>query len=128
MKKLERILIVDDEEDIITIAVMALEALGGYQVSTAINGQDFLDKVENVAPDLILLDVMMPAVDGPTALKKYIEENGDSAKPVVFMTAKTQRHEVESFLSLGAERVLAKPFNPATICTELEQIWADING
>lgn len=128
MKKLESILIVDDEEDIITIAKMSLEALGGYTVATAVNGQDFLDKVESVAPDLVLLDVMMPEVDGPTALKKYIEKYGDLAKPVVFMTAKTQRHEVESFLSLGAVKVLAKPFNPTSICGELEQIWADIHG
>ena len=127
MKKLEHILIVDDEEDIITIAVMALEALGGFQVSTAINGQDFLDKVDDVNPDLILLDVMMPEVDGPTALKKYLKDKGDVAKPVVFMTAKTQKHEVESFLSLGAKRVLSKPFNPTLICNELEQIWTEIN-
>ena len=127
MKKLERILIVDDEEDIITIAVMTLEVLGSYTVATAINGQEFLDTVEDFDPDLVLLDVMMPEVDGPTALKKYIAQYGDLAKPVVFMTAKTQRHEIESFLSLGAVKVLAKPFSPTSLCAELEQIWIEVH-
>ena len=128
MKNLEHILIVDDEEDIITIAQLSLQDLGGYKVSTACNGQDFLNKVESLNPDLILLDVMMPELDGPSALKQYREKLQEQAKPVIFMTAKTQRHEIDSFFSLGAIEVLSKPFDPMTLSGEIEQAWAKLHG
>lgn len=109
------ILYVDDEDDIREIAEMSLGLESSFRVTTAASGAEALEKAKDERPDLILLDVMMPGMDGPATLAKLKEDATISGIPVVFITARTQAHEVERFLSLGAVGVIAKPFDPMAL-------------
>lgn len=120
---LERILYVEDEPDIQAVAKLALEMVGGYQVLICSGGQDALDKVGGFAPDLILLDVMMPDMDGPTTLQKLRADGATEAIPVIFLTAKVQSSDVAHYQALGALDVIAKPFDPMWLAMQVRAIW-----
>lgn len=120
---LQRILYVEDEPDIQAVAKLALEMVGGYQVMICGGGQEALDNVSGFAPDLILLDVMMPGMDGPTTLQKLRADPATAAIPVIFLTAKVQPPEVAQYQELGALNVIAKPFDPMTLAEQVRQIW-----
>ena len=119
-----RVLIVDDEPDIRTIGELSLSAIGGWQVVQAASGAEALERLAADRPDLVLLDVMMPGMDGPTTLAKMRETEAGQHLPVIFMTARTQRSDVESYLELGAIGVIAKPFEPMTLADEIRNIVA----
>lgn len=123
MNELQRILYVEDEPDIRTIAQVALESVGGFMVRICASGEEALRELDAFAPDLILLDVMMPGMDGPTTLKLLQEKPGFEQTPVVFMTAKVQPAEIAQFKSLGALDVIPKPFDPMTLAEQIRQIW-----
>jgi two-component system OmpR family response regulator len=122
---IEKVLFVDDEPDIRRIAQLSLQSVGRWRAILAASGPDGLALAAAEKPDVILLDVMMPGMDGPTILTKLQSDPATSAIPVVFMTAKAQRHEVERFLRLGARGVITKPFDPMTLPTELRDILTD---
>ncbi len=123
MSTLQRILYVEDEPDIQVIARMALELVGGFQVHVSSSGEAALREVEAFAPDLILLDVMMPGMDGPSTLQALRALPGMGQVPVVFMTAKVQVNEVAQYCALGALDVIAKPFDPMTLSSQVRAIW-----
>jgi two-component system, OmpR family, response regulator len=123
MKPLKTILYVEDETDIRTIAKMALEAVGGFKVHACASGQEALAAAPTAAADLILLDVMMPGLDGPSTLKALRALPATAATPVIFMTAKVQPTEVSQYKALGALDVIAKPFDPMQISAEIRRIW-----
>lgn len=123
MKPLSRILMVEDEPDIQAVAQVALEAIGGFQVEMCSSGRDALDRVVPYSPDLILMDVMMPGMDGPSTLQSLRADPATSAFPVIFMTAKVQSHEIARFLDLGALGVISKPFNPMTLASTIRGLW-----
>ncbi|UCE77572.1 MAG: response regulator [Gammaproteobacteria bacterium] len=118
-----RILYVDDEADIRTIVEFALEDEEGFQLTLCESGQAALETVADFSPDLILLDVMMPGMDGPTTLQRLREMPALAATPVVFVTAKVQPHEVEHLKSLGAADVIAKPFDPMSLAEQIRATW-----
>ena len=120
---LSKILYAEDEPDIQSIAVMALEMMGGYTLKVCNNGQEALDSAEEFAPDLILLDVMMPSMDGPTALQEIRKIPTLVNTPVIFMTAKVQHQEIEAYKALGAIDVIAKPFDPMTLPETVKALW-----
>ena len=120
---LERILYAEDEPDIQAVAKLALEMVGGFKVLICGNGAETLEKVKDFAPNLILLDVMMPGMDGPTTLKHLRADPATASIPVVFLTAKVQAAEVAQYQALGALTVLAKPFNPMTLAAQVKQVW-----
>lgn len=120
---LERILLVDDEADIRQVARLALEALGGFQVRECASGLAAPRAVEDFAPQLILMDMMMPGQDGVETLKALRATPATSRVPVVFMTAKVQPQEISAFRSLGALDVIAKPFDPMTLAQTVRTIW-----
>lgn len=126
--KLERILYVEDEPDIQAVAKLALEMVGGFQVMICSSGQEALDKVEDFAPDLILLDVMMPGMDGPTTLQRLRADTVTAVIPVIFLTAKVQPTEVAQFQAMGALDVIPKPFDPMNLATRVRQIWEQSHG
>lgn len=107
-----RILYVDDEDDIREVATLALELDGHMTVRTCASGAEALEAAATWQPDLILLDVMMPRMDGPTTLSRLRNTPATANIPVVFITARTQAGEVEQFKAMGALGVLAKPFDP----------------
>ncbi len=125
MMKLQRILYVEDEPDIQVVAKLALEMVGGFQVMICSDGQQALDTVDSFAPDLILLDVMMPGMDGPTTLQNLRANPATASIPVIFLTAKVQPNEVAQYQALGALNVIAKPFDPMTLAAQVQKIWDD---
>lgn len=126
--KLERILYVEDEPDIQTVAKMALEMIGGFEVMLCDNGVQALAAVADFAPDLILLDVMMPGMDGPTTLLKLRANPATAAIPVIFLTARIQPPDAAHYQSMGALDVIAKPFDPMTLARQIRQIWSRAHG
>ena len=123
MKELTRILMVEDEPDIQAVARVALEAVGGFTVEMCSSGREALEKVGACAPDLILMDVMMPGMDGPSTLKALRDNPLTVGYPVIFMTAKVQSHEVARYRDIGALGVIAKPFDPMTLSSTVRSIW-----
>jgi CheY-like chemotaxis protein len=112
---MSRILYIDDEADIREVAEMALQLDPEFEVRTCPSGPDGLREAASWSPDLILLDVMMPGMDGPTVLHALRQKPETQATPVVFITARIQAHEVAALEALGASGVLAKPFDPMTL-------------
>jgi two-component system, OmpR family, response regulator len=123
-KPLERVLLVEDEPDIQAVARLALEAVGGLRVEICSSGEAALNAAPQFAPELVLLDVMMPGMDGPATLRALRALPETARTPVVFMTAKVQPQEVAAFLALGAADVIAKPFDPMTLADTVRNIWA----
>ena len=115
---------IEDDPDIQTVAQLSLEAVGGYEVETALHGEAGLQKVLEWTPDLILLDVMMPGMDGPTVLQNLRADPQTAHLPVIFMTAKAQAHEVAAYHEMGALGVITKPFDPMLLPQIVAQIWA----
>ncbi|HEY8938949.1 MAG TPA: response regulator [Cellvibrio sp.] len=122
-RELTRILYVEDDPDIQAIAMMVLETISGFTVEACSCGSEALQKAVAFNPDLILLDVMMPGMDGPETLKGLRGFPELEKTPVVFMTAKVQPQEVQAYLGMGAVGVIAKPFDPMTLAQELRDIW-----
>jgi CheY-like chemotaxis protein len=110
-----RVLHVDDEPDIREVVELSLSLDPDLTVRSCGSGGDALAAAAAWSPDLILLDVMMPMMDGPTTLTHLRQSPKTADIPVVFMTARAQPRELEHFVSLGAEGVIAKPFDPMTL-------------
>ncbi len=120
---LSRILFVEDELDIQMVARLALQDIGGFDVEVCSSGIEALERAREFLPELILLDVMMPAPDGPATLKALARQPETAAMPVIFVTAKVQSHEVEEYLRLGAIDVILKPFDPMALSDRVQEIW-----
>lgn len=117
-----KVVIIDDEEDIRSVASMSLGILGGIEVVEAEGGRDGIAKAAAEQPDAILLDAMMPEMDGPATLEA-LRNNPDTASiPVIFLTAKAIRSEVDKLMAMGAAGVLSKPFDPTTLATQVREI------
>lgn len=122
MSKIQSVLVVDDDRDIRRIAELTLRNVGGWTVLLAASGAEAVEVAGRERPDVILLDVMMPVADGPTTLARLRTSPDTLAIPVIFVTARVQQHEVARYLALGAVGVLAKPFDPMTLATQIEEI------
>ncbi len=122
-RPLQRILYAEDEPDIQEIAVMTLESIGGYTVKVCNNGREAVDAAASFQPDLLLFDVMMPGMDGTTALTEIHKLPGMAGIPVVFMTAKVQPQEITEYRTMGALEVIAKPFDPMALSETIQNIW-----
>ncbi|MDI1240172.1 MAG: response regulator [Polaromonas sp.] len=123
-KTLARILYVEDEPDIRMVAQMALEAVGGFTVIACPSGSEALAAAPTAQADLLLLDVMMPGMDGPSTLKALRALPATAGTPVIFMTAKVQAAEVAQYRELGAIDVIHKPFDPMELSAQISRIWA----
>jgi two-component system, OmpR family, response regulator len=121
--ELRHILCVDDDDDILEVTKLCLESIGGFRVTSRSGGADIVSVTEREKPDLILLDVMMPGVDGPSTLKLLQQATPPPRVPVVFMTARVQPTEVSEYLGLGAVGVVAKPFDPMRLSEQVASIW-----
>lgn len=123
---LERLLLVDDEPDIRAVAAISLEKVGGFQLDCASDGPAALAQARQTRPDLILLDVMMPGMTGLEVLAELRADEALATIPVVFMTAKVQQEEIESYLEAGALGVITKPFDPMGLPGELRALVAGL--
>ncbi len=120
---LNKILLVEDEPDIQAVAKLALEIVGKFTVEICNSGNEAIVKAPSFAPQMILLDVMMPGMDGPSTLQALRNLPQTASIPVVFMTAKVQPYEVAHYKKLGAVDVIAKPFDPMTLSSTINKIW-----
>ncbi len=116
------VLLVDDEPDIRKIGAMSLERVGKLEVRTAASGAEALRLARERAPDVILLDVMMPELDGPATLEALRRDPTTASIAVIFVTAKVQKHEIERWLAAGAIGVIRKPFDPMTLPNEVRAL------
>lgn len=117
------VLHVDDDEDILAIAKLALEVVGGLQIAQCNSGFEALEVARDRTPDVFLLDVMMPEIDGAETLKRLREIEACRDVPAVFMTAKCSSEDRERLMASGAAAVISKPFDPMTLSAEIVEIW-----
>ncbi|MES2253459.1 MAG: response regulator [Pseudomonadota bacterium] len=123
MNQLRHVLCVDDEEDIQEVVKLCLEMDGGLTIDTCAGGAEALVYLAHTTPDLILLDVMMPGMDGPATFAAMKAEGMDV--PVIFMTARVRGAEVSQYLEMGAAGVIPKPFDPITLASEVRRLWSE---
>lgn len=119
-----KVLLVDDEPDIRRIGELSLLAAPGWETVLAESGAEALELAAVHKPDVILMDMMMPGMDGLTTLTKLRENLDLKDTPVIFMTAKVQRNEIERYVGAGAKGVLHKPFDPMTLADEIKRLLA----
>jgi len=124
---MRKVLIIDDEDDIREVAALSLEAVAGWTVFTAPSGRDGIRVALEEQPDAILLDVMMPEMDGPTTFRGLQSDVRTRHIPVLLLTAKVQGVDQRRFASLGVKAVLFKPFDPLTLSGEMSSVlgWTD---
>jgi len=124
---MRRILIIDDEDDIREVAALSLEATAGWEILTACSGAEGIDIAIVEQPDAILMDVMMPGVDGPTTFARMQQTPAISQIPVLLLTAKVQGVDQRRFAGLGLAGILFKPFDPITLADQISTAlgWAD---
>lgn len=119
---IQKVMMVDDEPHIRRIGELSLRGVGKWQVVLAGSGKEAIELARREQPDVILLDVMMPGMDGPATLAELRATSETASIPVIFLTAKAQRHEVERYRQLGAAGVLTKPFDPMTLPDDVRAI------
>lgn len=120
---LQRIMYVDDEPDVRKVAKISLEKVGRFDLCLCSAGQEALEKIGGFGPDLIILDVMMPNMDGPATLQALRGIETFASTPVIFITAKAQPAEVQHYRDLGAVDVILKPFHPMKLPDQLRAVW-----
>ena len=118
---MKRVLIIDNEPHIQEVAQICLETVAGWEVIAADSGQEGLLKAEAEQPDAILLDVMMPDMDGPTTFQKLQENSATREIPVILLTAKVQASDRRRYAEMGLKDVIAKPFNPIDLANDIAQ-------
>jgi CheY-like chemotaxis protein len=121
---LKYIFCVDDDEDTLAVANICLECVGGFEVTCMPKSTDAVHTARTVRPDLILIDVMMPMMDGPAVLKKIREDETLKDVPVAFMTARAKTEEVREYMELGVAGVIAKPFDALKLSELVMEIWS----
>lgn len=119
---MRRILIIDDEDDIREVAALSLEATAGWQIYTASSGAAGIEIASVERPDAILMDVMMPGVDGPTTFANMQQNPAVADIPVLLLTAKVQGVDQRRFAGLGLAGILFKPFDPLTLAQQISEI------
>jgi CheY-like chemotaxis protein len=124
---MRRILIIDDEDDIREVAALSLEATAGWEIVAASSGAEGIRAAAEHKPDAILMDVMMPGMDGPTTFRQMQQNPAISRIPVLLLTAKVQGVDQRRFADLGVAGVLFKPFDPMTLAQQISHAlgWKD---
>lgn len=127
MRELTRVVHVDDDESIRAIVKIALERVGKFELLSCASGAEALDNVPGFAPDMVLLDVMMPNMDGPATLLQLQKTMDLEGVAVIFMTAKVQPAERERYMYLGACDVIIKPFDAMQLSHQLRNFWVQFH-
>lgn len=115
----KQILVIDDEEDIQEVVQLCLKTIGGWEVLTASSGQEGIAKGSAEQPDAILLDVMMPELDGVATFQELQTNPATRHIPVILLTAKVQAADQRRFAELGVAGIISKPFNPLTLTSQI---------
>ena len=121
-----KILLAEDDKNVAVISKMALEKIGGHDVEWVQNGEEALEKALTNTYDLIILDEMMPKMNGIKACQQ-IRLKDTNNTPIIFLSAKNQPEDIENFLSIGDGHI-PKPFNPSTLCTIIDETLTNLQG
>jgi CheY-like chemotaxis protein len=119
---IKRVLVIDDEDGIREIIQICLEAAAGWEVFTAASGSEGLANAQSTQPDAILLDVMMPDMDGPTTFRQLQANAATQHIPTILLTAKAKISEQQQFIDLGVTGVITKPFKALDLVNQIRQI------
>lgn len=122
-KPLKNILVIDDDEEMQEAARLGLEMLGGFEVHTCGDGEEGIRMAASLQPDLLLLDSVMPGMDGPSMLRQMREREELSEIPVIFVTSMSHDRERREFETMGALGVIEKPFDPKGLPDRVRSIW-----
>lgn len=125
-RPLERICYVEDDEDIQRIVRMSLERIGKMTVEIVSDPTAAMEAMQAFKPDLVMLDWMMPGMDGPALFREMKLRPETSSLPVVFITAKASTRDMEELMDLGAAGAISKPFSPKDLPEQLRAIWAKL--
>ena len=125
---LQRILIADDEPDILEISRIALESVGGFEVSVCSSGKKLLERLPDFQPDLVIVDVLMPDMTGPEVFEEIRRQPEFDAIPVIYLTGVIQEEELEDFRETGVADVILKPFDPMTLADRVNGVWKGTYG
>lgn len=123
MKTLSKVLVIDDDEDILRIIQFCFEVMPEIQLICCTSAEEGIKKAIEFSPDLILLDVMMPVMDGIAALKAFRLMPKFEKTPIIFLTAKSQKNEIEDYFHMGVDNVIVKPFDPLTFPNDVKATW-----
>ncbi|MBM3617242.1 MAG: response regulator [Alphaproteobacteria bacterium] len=123
MTELVSILYVEDDPDIQAMTKLTLKRRGGFDVRTADSGNAALKELKKNPPQLLMLDVMMPGMDGPATLRAIRELPEGGSIPAIFITAKVQKHEVAAYEAMGCIGVISKPFDAMTLTDTIQEMW-----
>ena len=123
MEELKRVMCAEDDPDIRMILEFSLHRLGHYDLQLCAGGNEALERVDSFAPQLVLLDVMMPGLSGPQTLERLRQREVMRGVPVVFLTAKAMHGEVQSLMQHGAAGVIVKPFDPVALPQDVRVYW-----
>ena len=118
-----RVLIIDDDDGIREVAKMSLELVAGWEVATAASGDEGLAQARESPPEGILLDVMMPGMDGPATLTALRADDAVGTTPVIFLTAKVQAAERTRFAEMDVAGLIAKPFDPMKLASQIAELF-----
>ena len=125
-RPLTKVCYVEDDEDIQRIVRLSLERVGKMTVEIVSDPNAAIEAMQRFGPDLVLLDWMMPGMDGPTLFKRMKEQPETAALPVVFITAKAAQGELDELIRMGAAGTVSKPFSPKDLPDQLRAIWAKL--
>ena len=124
---LQRILLADDEPDILEVSKIALEMVGGFEVEVCSSGAELLQLLPDFRPDLIIMDVLMPDMAGPEVLSRVRQLPDYSGIPVIFLTGVANGIELKALRDSGAADVILKPFDPMTLADRIDGIWSSVD-
>lgn len=125
---LQRILVADDEPDILEIARIALETVGGFEVSTCSSGKRLLERLPEFEPDLVIVDVLMPDMTGPEVFEEIRRRPEYDEVPVIYLTGVIQEEELEDLRETGVADIILKPFDPMTLADRINGVWKGSHG
>lgn len=128
MSELKNIICIDDEADILELIKLTLETVGGYNVTVFQDSVSAVDCIEGYSPDMILIDGMMPHLNGIETMAAIRKIAKFEATPIVFMTARIQPKEQKEYLDKGAIGIIPKPFDPMELSEQIEKLWVDFNN
>jgi len=125
---LQRILLADDEPDILEISRIALETVGGFEVSVCLSGKTLLERLPEFRPDLVIVDVLMPDMTGPEVFEEIRRRPEFDEVPVIYLTGVIQEEELEDLRETGVADIILKPFDPMTLADRINGVWKGSHG
>jgi len=125
---LQRILLADDEPDILEISRIALESVGGFEVSVCSSGEKLLERLSEFQPDLVIVDVLMPELTGPEVFEEIRRRPEFDEVPVIYLTGVIQEEDLEDLRKTGVADIILKPFDPMTLADRINGVLKGTHG